>query len=86
MRRPTLLVDLGLALGLAILVIVIAPGLAVAGMIALVIVIVCLVSFVFDLRSQGKRRIARSASGQPRRPPRSGDLRASRSGDRLRRG
>jgi len=47
-RRNPLLVDIGIALVLAILVIVISPGLAVVGLLALLVLLVCGVSFGID--------------------------------------
>lgn len=43
--RKTLLVDAGIALVLTILVIVISPGLAVVGLLALLVLLVCAISF-----------------------------------------
>lgn len=48
MRRRTLLIDAGIALVLAILVIVLSPGLAVVGLLALVVVLICGLSFGVD--------------------------------------
>jgi Flp pilus assembly protein TadB len=67
--RNTLLADAAIAAGIAILVIVIAPGLAVVGLLALLVLIVCGISFAFDLR-RGRRREARLRRA-PRRSPRS---------------
>lgn len=58
MTRNTLLADAAIAAGIAILVIVVAPGLAVVGLLALLVLIVCGISFAFDLR-RGRRREAR---------------------------
>ena len=58
MSRNTLLIDAGIAALLAIIVIVISPGLAVVGIVALLVVIVCGISFAFDLRRQRSRRLA----------------------------
>jgi len=77
MSRNALLIDAGIAAVLAILVLVIAPGLAVVGLLALLVVIVCAISFVFDLRRRrshrlSPRRLAREREPAPprRRPPR----------------
>lgn len=56
MRRNTLLVDAGIALVLAILVIVISPGLAVVGILALLVLLICLISFIIDRRRKASRR------------------------------
>jgi hypothetical protein len=53
--RNTLLVDAGIALLLAILVVVISPGLAVVGLLALLVLLVCAISFAFDLRKRRRR-------------------------------
>jgi ABC-type bacteriocin/lantibiotic exporter with double-glycine peptidase domain len=56
--RNTLLADAAIAAGIAILVIIIAPGLAVVGLLALLVLVACGISFAFDLR-RGRRREAR---------------------------
>ena len=56
MRRNTLVVDAVIALVLAILVIVISPGLAVVGILALLVLLICLISFAIDRRRKGSRR------------------------------
>lgn len=83
MRRNTLLTDVGIAVVLAILVIVISPGLAVVGILALLVVVVCAVSFVLDRRRHRSRRNGgadrfglREGQEAPRRRPSS----SSRSG------
>ncbi|HLY49179.1 MAG TPA: hypothetical protein VKR21_08285 [Solirubrobacteraceae bacterium] len=55
MRRNTLLVDAGIALVLAILVIVISPGLAVVGLLALLVLLVCGLSLAIG-RLRKRRR------------------------------
>ncbi len=62
MRRNTLLVDAGIAVLLAILTLIVAPGLAVVGMIALLVVVICAVSFVLDGRRHRPRRARTSGS------------------------
>jgi ABC-type bacteriocin/lantibiotic exporter with double-glycine peptidase domain len=54
--RKTLLVDAGVALVLAILVIVISPGLAVVGLLALLVLLVCAASFGIDRRRRRRHR------------------------------
>jgi ABC-type bacteriocin/lantibiotic exporter with double-glycine peptidase domain len=56
MRRNTLLVDAGIAVVLAILVIVISPGLAVVGLLAILVLLVCAVSFGVDRLRRRRRR------------------------------
>ena len=68
MSRNTLLIDAGVAALLAILVLVIAPGLAVVGLLALLVVIVCGVSFAFDLRRRRSRRSAPTRLARERKP------------------
>jgi hypothetical protein len=65
--RRTLAIDAGVALLLAIFVLIISPGVAVAGMIGLLVVIGCIVSFVRDSR-RSRSRPARPRQRQ--RPPR----------------
>lgn len=62
MRRNTLLIDVGIAGALAIFVVIVAPGLAVVGLLAILVAAVCGVSFALDLR--------RRRSRPPRRPVR----------------
>jgi UPF0716 family protein affecting phage T7 exclusion len=63
MKRNTLLTDIALAVGLAAIVLIVAPGLAVVGIVALLAVIICGVTFGFGA-------LRRRRGGQmPRRPP-----------------
>lgn len=62
MRRNTLLIDAGIAAILTILVVVLSPGLAVVGLIALVVVLICAVSFARDARRRKRTRARREAS------------------------
>jgi hypothetical protein len=55
-RRNTLLIDIGIAVAIGILVLIVTPGLAVAGMIALLVVLVCGVTLVLDARRAAARR------------------------------
>ena len=66
MKRNTLLVDLAIALAIAGLILIIAPGLAIVAILALVALVVCAVSFAFVgwRRRRGRLRAPRS-----RRPP-----------------
>jgi hypothetical protein len=48
--RNTIVADLVLGVVLAALVLIVAPGLAVVAMIALVVIVVCAVSFALDAR------------------------------------
>jgi uncharacterized protein HemY len=69
MRRNTLLVDLAIAVALTVLVLIIAPGLAVVAIIALLVLLVCGVSFAVMgwRRRRGRHRAARSRRPLPRR-------------------
>jgi uncharacterized protein HemY len=67
MRRNTLLVDAAIALAVTALALILAPGLAVVGILALLVLLVCGVSFaVAGWRGRRARRHARR-----RHPPRS---------------
>ena len=71
MSRNPLLVDAGIAVLLAILVIVISPGLAVVGLLALLVVLVCAISFGIDRwrrrrRTNPVRELRRSRSAEAR--------------------
>jgi hypothetical protein len=59
MRRNVLAIDAGIAVVLALLVLIISPGLAVAGMIAILILLVCGVSFALESRAARGRRTNR---------------------------
>jgi hypothetical protein len=60
-----LLIDAGIAAVMAIFVLIVAPGLAVVGLLAILVVVVCAVSFALDSRR-------RKRSGEPSlKPPRS---------------
>lgn len=66
MRRYPLVTDLALAVVAAIFVLIIAPGLAVAGLVALLVLVVMVTSFV----RQGRKRRPRTAARVRRRPTR----------------
>jgi hypothetical protein len=76
MRRNTLLIDVGIAVLVAIVVLIISPGFAVDAIIALAVIVACAVSFVVDARRGRSRRNARrrrrdqSRPARPQRPPR----------------
>jgi hypothetical protein len=62
------MVDLGIAVVLAILVLELTSGLAIAGLIALIVLLVCAISYAV-----GRRRASSSRPRAPRaRPPRGG--------------
>ncbi len=65
MTRRLAMIDLGIALALAVFVLLISPGIAVAGLIALLVLVVCGVSFVVE--SRRKPRNVRAAGRVNRR-------------------
>ncbi len=70
MTRNALLVDAVIAALLAILVLILAPGLAVVAIIALLVMVVCAVSLVLDLRRGRSRTSSRRRAPGPRERPR----------------
>jgi membrane protein implicated in regulation of membrane protease activity len=62
-RRNTLLIDAVIAASLVVIVLIVSPGLAVTGLIALLILAVCLVSFMFE---RWRRRRTKPPRGRPR--------------------
>ena len=68
MRRNTLMIDFTIALGAMVVLVIVSPGLAIVGLIALLVLVVCGLSFLFDVwrRRRGRRPPARRAPG--RRP------------------
>lgn len=77
MRRGTLLLDFALAIGVAVILLIVSPGLAVVGLVAVIVLVVCAISLLFDAWRSGRRRRppppARRAARRPpaQRPPRS---------------
>ncbi len=72
MRRNTLLLDAAIAAGVTSLAVILAPGLAVVGLLAILALVVCGVSFIVQEardRTHPPRVRARSAR-PPTRPPR----------------
>jgi ABC-type bacteriocin/lantibiotic exporter with double-glycine peptidase domain len=57
--RRTLLVDLAIAAVLTILIVVLSPGLAVVGLVAALIVVICALSFALEARRR-RRTVARN--------------------------
>lgn len=55
MRRSTLIVDAGIAAVVAIVVVVLSPGLAIVGLIAILLLLVCGVSFAWDRLARARR-------------------------------
>ena len=67
MRRKTLVVDTGLAMALAALALIVSPGVAVSGMIALLVLLLCAVSFALDRRRLTSRPARRARPPSRRR-------------------
>lgn len=63
MTRNPLLTDIAIAVLAAILILVLTPGVAVAGMIALLVLLACAATLVVD-----SRRRRRAGPSRPRRP------------------
>jgi hypothetical protein len=61
-----LAIDVGLAVLLAALVLILTPGVAIAGIIALIVVIVCVISLVWEAR-RGRSRTVHSQRRANRR-------------------
>jgi multisubunit Na+/H+ antiporter MnhB subunit len=62
MRRNVVLVDLAIAIVAAVFVLILTPGLAVAGMIAIVVLAVCAISFRRQSRRRRRTRATRRAT------------------------
>jgi uncharacterized protein HemY len=67
-RRNTVLVDAAIAVALTVLVLIIAPGLAVVALLALLVVVVCGVSFAVVGWRRRRARLARRRASRPHRP------------------
>ena len=65
MRRNTLLADLAIALAIAGLVLILAPGLAIVAILAVLALVICVLSFAFV---GWRRRRARYRGSRTRRP------------------
>lgn len=58
-RRHLARVDLGLGLVGAILLVLAAPGLAITGLVALIVLVVCLITYAFERRRRSRRSSSR---------------------------
>jgi ABC-type bacteriocin/lantibiotic exporter with double-glycine peptidase domain len=67
MKSNTLVIDLAFAVAVAVIVLIVSPGLAITGIIAIFVLLVCGISYVFDARRAGSRR-----TRPPRRSSRGG--------------
>jgi hypothetical protein len=61
----TLLIDVGIAVAVAVIVLIVSPGLAITAIIAILVLLVCGISLLFDARRAGSRK-----SRPPRRQSR----------------
>jgi hypothetical protein len=69
-RRNTLLADLAIALAIAGLVLIIAPGLAIVAILAVLALVICAASFAFVGWRRRRARYRRSRTRRPgARPP-----------------
>jgi hypothetical protein len=78
--KNTIAIDAAIAVALAGLVLVIAPGIAVAGLVAIAALIVCGLSLALDrrgVRARGPRRTRDRRAPQGLRPPRDGRRRGA---------
>jgi ABC-type bacteriocin/lantibiotic exporter with double-glycine peptidase domain len=66
-RRNTLVADAVIAVVLAALVLILAPGLAIVAMLAILVIVVCGVSFLLDAKQvrAGRRSAPRRRSSAP---------------------
>lgn len=69
MRRSTLAVDFVIALVAMIVLVVVSPGLAVVGLIAVLVLVFCGLSFLFDFWRSRRRSQTRPPARGPGRPP-----------------
>jgi hypothetical protein len=72
LTRNPLLTDVAIAVLAAILILVLTPGVAVAGIIALLVLLACAITLAFDSRRRrrpGSLRPRRPAPSPQRRPP-----------------
>jgi hypothetical protein len=67
-RTNTVLVDAAIAVALTVLVLIIAPGLAVVALVALFVLVVCGVSFAVVGWRRHRARLARRRAPRSRRP------------------
>ena len=70
MRNRTLVIDFLIALVAMIVLVIVSPGLAVVGLVAILVLVVCGVSFLIDrLRGRRRARPPPPARRPTRRPP-----------------
>lgn len=69
MSNRTLAIDVTIALLATVVLVVVSPGLAIVGLIAILVLVVCGLSVVFERLRRG-RRSARPAAAARRPPPR----------------
>jgi hypothetical protein len=66
--RRVLSVDLAIAVAVAVIVLIVSPGYAISGLLAIIVLLVCGVSLLRERRAGTRRNQARP--GSSRRPPR----------------
>jgi len=69
-RRNTLLIDFTIALAAMIVLVVVSPGLAIVGLIALLVLVVCGLSLLFDVWRRRRGGAPPTRRIPPRRPAR----------------
>ena len=65
MRPNVLLADIAIAIVAAIIILTVTPGLAVAGVLAIVVLTACAISFSRDSRRRSQARATRTRGGRP---------------------
>jgi hypothetical protein len=67
MTRNVLVADLAIAVAVAVIVLIISPGYAISGLLAIIVLLVCGVSLLRERRGGG-RRLRSAGSGRGGRP------------------
>ena len=62
MRSNTALIDVGIAIAVAVIVLTVSPGLAITAIVAIFVLLVCGITFVFAARRAGSRKARRPQS------------------------
>jgi ABC-type bacteriocin/lantibiotic exporter with double-glycine peptidase domain len=63
------MIDFAIALGAMIVLVIVSPGLAIVGLIALLVLVVCGLSLLFDVRRRRRGGPPRARRAPVRRPP-----------------
>jgi Flp pilus assembly protein TadB len=80
-RRRLLRVDLGFGVAAALIILLVSPGLAITGLLSLVILVLCGLSIALGRRRRARARKPRSPAGRLD-PPQTASARAGRAGPR----